>query len=219
MDKIIIAANWKSNKTKIEAQKWLSEIALKSFPENLEVIIFPPFTLLDYFSSFIRVNDVPLKIGAQDVSPFGSGAYTGEISAEQIREFSDYVLIGHSERRSNFAESNKLVSQKIQQSVQQGLKPIVCVYNLDQLEGIPEEVIVSYEPVEAIGTGQPQDPRQVEEFAKNIKLKLNCPIIYGGSVSSDNMKGYLDLESISGLLIGGQSLDESSFMKIIENAS
>lgn len=219
MDKTIIAANWKSNKTKVQAQKWLGEIALKSFPENLEVIIFPPFTLLDYFSSFTRVNNILLKIGAQNVSPFGSGAYTGEISAEQVREFADYVLIGHLERRLNFTESNKLINQKIQQSIQQGLKPIVCVSELGQLEGIPEEVIVSYEPVEAIGTGQPEEPRQVEEFAKNIKLKINSPVIYGGSVCSDNMKDYLDLENISGLLIGGQSLDENSFMKIIENAS
>lgn len=219
MDKTIIAANWKSNKTKVQAQKWLSEIALKNFPENLEVIIFPPFTLLDYFSSFIRVNDVPLKIGAQNVSPFGSGAYTGEISAEQVREFADYVLIGHSERRSNFTESNKLINQKIQQSIQQGLKPIVCVYELNQLEGIPEEVIISYEPVGAIGTGQPENPGQVEEFTKTVKQRINCPVIYGGSVSPENMKNYLNLETISGLLIGGQSLDESSFMKIIENAS
>lgn len=219
MDKTIIAANWKSNKTKIEAQKWLSEIALKSFPSNLEVIVFPPFTLLDYFSSFIRVNDIPLKIGAQDVSPFGSGAYTGEVAAEQIKEFADYVLIGHSERRSNFSESNELISQKIQQSVQQGLKPIVCIFDLQQLEGIPEEAIISYEPVGAIGTGQPQDPGQVAEFAKNVKAKSNCPIIYGGSVSPDNMKNYLSIENVSGLLIGGQSLDENSFMKIIENAS
>lgn len=219
MDKRIIAANWKSNKTKVQAQKWLSEIALKSFPENLEVIIFPPFTLLDFFSSFIRVNDVPLKIGAQNASPFGGGAFTGEVSAEQIKEFADYVLIGHSERRSNFAESNQLVSQKIQQSIQQGLKPIVCVSDLSQLEGIPEEVIVSYEPVEAIGTGQPQDPQRVEEFARSVRSKISCPVIYGGSVSPENMKNYLNLENISGLLIGGQSLDENSFMKIIENAS
>jgi len=219
MDKTIIAANWKSNKTKVEAQKWLNEIALKDFPENLEVIIFPPFTLLEYFSSFIRVNDVPLKIGAQDVSPFGSGAYTGEVSAEQIREFAEYVLIGHSERRTNFAESNKLISQKIHQSIQQGLKPIVCVNDLSQLEGIPQEVVISYEPIESIGTGQPEDPGKVEEFAKNVKQRINCPVIYGGSVSPDNMNNYLKLGPISGLLIGGQSLDENSFMKIIENAS
>ena len=173
MDKIIIAANWKSNKTKVQAQKWLGEIALKSFPDNIEVIIFPPFTLLDHFTSFIRVNDVPLKIGAQDVSPFGSGAYTGEISAEQVKEFADYVLIGHSERRSNFMESNKLISQKIQQSIQQGLKPIVCISEPGQLEGIPEEVVISYEPVEAIGTGQPEDPLKVKEFTKLIKQRIN----------------------------------------------
>lgn len=219
MEKTLIAANWKSNKTKIEAQKWLNEVALKDFPSHLEIIVFPPFTLLDYVSSYVRVNDLPFKIGGQDVSPFDSGAYTGEISAQQLKEFTDYVLIGHSERRSNFAESNKMVSQKIEKSLQQGLIPIVCAYDIGQLEEINSNVIVSYEPLEAIGTGRAESPDIVEQFAGKIKTKLNCPVLYGGSVSPDNIKSYLNLKNISGLLIGGQSLDESSFMRIIENAS
>lgn len=218
MEKIIIAANWKSHKTKIEAQKWLSEIALKDFPSNLEIVVFPPFTLLDYVSSFIKVNDLPLKVGAQDVSPFNDGAFTGEVSAKQISEFASYVLIGHSERRLNFSEENKIIEEKIQRSLETELTPIVCISKLEQL-GEFRNCIVAYEPIEAIGTGQPEDPKTVEEFIEKIKLHTNSPVIYGGSVSPDNAKQYTSLKNISGLLIGGQSLNEISFMKIIQNAS
>lgn len=219
MDKTIIAANWKSHKTKIEAQKWLSEVALKDLPSNLEVVIFPPFTLLDYVSSFIKVNDLPLKVGAQDISPFDEGAYTGEVSASQISEFASYVLIGHSERRSNFSESNSLISQKIKKSIEHKITPIVCVSDLSQLESIGNGNIIAYEPLNAIGSGEPEDPTLVKEFAQKIKAKTNSLVLYGGSITPENIKNYLSLENISGLLVGGQSLDEDTFMSIIQNAS
>ncbi len=220
MEKTIIAANWKSNKTKNEAKNWLEKISLKDFSSSLEIIVFPPFTLLDFVSDFVKSNKLPISVGAQNVSPFEMGPYTGEISASQLREFVSYVLIGHSERRSHFGETNSLVRQKTERVISEGLTPIVCAYELSQLEDVVKsEIVVAYEPLEAIGSGRPENPAVVNDFGKRLREKFNWPVLYGGSISPDNIKSYLNLENISGLLVGGQSLDENSFMRIIENAS
>lgn len=215
----LLAANWKSNKTKFEAKDWLVEISNYEFPEGVEVILFPPSTLLDVVSGYVRVNSMPFKIGAQDVSPFGPGAYTGEVSAEQIKEFADYVLIGHSERRVNFSESTDMIIKKIDRAISVGLTPIVCVSELKELSGlISSKIVVAYEPISAIGTGEAMDPNLVEDFSKEIK-KINIQnVIYGGSVNSENVKSYLSLPSVDGLLVGGQSLDPKSFADLIKNA-
>lgn len=215
----LLAANWKSNKTKFEAKDWLVEISNYEFPEGVEVILFPPSTLLDVVSGYVRVNSMPFKIGAQDVSPFGPGAYTGEVSAEQIKEFADYVLIGHSERRVNFSESTDMIIKKIDRAISVGLTPIVCVSELKELSGLSSSrIVVAYEPISAIGTGEAMDPNLVEDFSKEIK-KINIQnVIYGGSVNSENVKSYLSLPSVDGLLVGGQSLDPKSFADLIKNA-
>lgn len=215
----LLAANWKSNKTKFEAKDWLVEISNYEFPEGVEVILFPPSTLLDVVSGYVRVNSMPFKIGAQDVSPFGPGAYTGEVSAEQIKEFADYVLIGHSERRVNFSESTDMIIKKIDRAISVGLTPIVCVSELKELSGLSSSrIVVAYEPISAIGTGEAMDPNLVEDFSKEIK-KINIQnVIYGGSVNSENVKNYLSLPSVDGLLVGGQSLDPKSFADLIKNA-
>lgn len=215
----LLAANWKSNKTKFEAKDWLVEISNYEFPEGVEVILFPPSTLLDVVSGYVRVNSMPFKIGAQDVSPFGPGAYTGEVSAEQIKEFADYVLIGHLERRVNFSESTDMIIKKIDRAISVGLTPIVCVSELKELSGLSSSrIVVAYEPISAIGTGEAMDPNLVEDFSKEIK-KINIQnVIYGGSVNSENVKNYLSLPSVDGLLVGGQSLDPKSFADLIKNA-
>ncbi len=215
----LLALNWKSNKTKIEAKDWLVETSGIEIPEGLQVVVFPPFTLLDVMNGYVRVNSLPLKIGAQDVSPFEKGAYTGEVSAEQIKEFSEYVLIGHSERRSNLKEDVEIISKKVDQALSQGLKVVVCVSSLDELSGLkPEGLVIAYEPIEAIGTGNATDPTAVEEMAKKIKSMGFKNVIYGGSVNSKNIKTFLDLPSIGGALVGGESLDPKSFESLIRNA-
>ncbi|MBP9716481.1 MAG: triosephosphate isomerase [Candidatus Levybacteria bacterium] len=215
----LLALNWKSNKTKIEAKDWLVETSGVEIPEGIQVVVFPPFTLLDVMNGYVRVNSLPLKIGAQDVSPFDKGAYTGEVSAEQIKEFSEYVLIGHSERRNNLKEDVEIISKKVGQALSQGLKVVVCFSNLDELSGLKTEgLIIAYEPVEAIGTGNPTDPAVVEEMAKKIKNMGFKDVLYGGSVNSKNIKTFLDLPSIDGALVGGESLDPKSFESLIKNA-
>lgn len=221
----ILVANWKSNKTKTEAKNWLEEVSAQSFPEILEVIILAPFTLLDTISGHIRVNDLPFKLGAQDVSPFDSGAYTGEISAKQIKEFADYVLIGHSERRTNFSEDKEIVRKKIEKAIAAGLTPIVCVSDLSQIDNLEsnKEIVIAYEPPGVISTSgpnaSPESPALVSEFIKKLKERLSVEVIYGGSVDADNIRKYLSLENISGVLVGGQSLDPGSFINILKNAS
>ncbi len=220
-----LVANWKSNKTKFEAKDWLAEVSAQSFGEGLKIIILAPFTLLDTISGHIRVNDLRIKLGAQDISPFDNGPYTGEVSGKLIKEFADYVLIGHSERRVNFGESDEMVGKKVDRAIAVGITPIVCISNLSQLDGLEskKEIVFVYEPPGAISTSGPdakaENPNLTLEFVRKIKEKTPSVVIYGGSVDANNVKEYLDLENISGALIGGQSLDPGNFINILKNAS
>lgn len=216
----LLAANWKSNKTKFEAKDWLIEVADSGVPPNLDVVIFPPFTLLDLISGYVKVNSLPFKVGAQDVSPFEGGAYTGEVSAKQIEEFCDYVIIGHSERRKNFNEGKEMVLQKIKKAEAEGLSPIVCISELNELEGLESgKAVIAYEPLASIGTGNAEDPKAVEDFAAKIRQVKNNTIIYGGSVGPDNIKNYLSIPLVEGVLVGSASLDAAKFIDLIKNAS
>ncbi len=215
----LLAFNWKSNKTKIEAKDWLVDASSVEVPEGIKVVVFPPFTLLDVMNGYVRVNSLPFSIGAQDVSPYGKGAYTGEVSAEQIKEFSEYVLIGHSERRINLKEDANMISKKVDQALSQKLKIIVCISSLDELlELKPEGLVIAYEPIGAIGTGNASSPKEVEEMSKKIKDMGFKDVIYGGSVNSENIKTFLGLSLVDGVLVGGESLDPKSFINIIGNA-
>lgn len=219
MKNLIIAGNWKSNMTKLEAKDWLEKFSLESIPEHAEVILFAPYTLLDMINGYIKVNGLNIKLGSQNISNFPKGAYTGEIYAEQIKEFAQYVLIGHSERRSNFGETDEIVNKKIEAAKNAGLETIVCVSNIEQLKNISAETIIAYEPIEAIGTGNPDSPEDVVDMALKLKGIKNTKLLYGGSVNSDNILNYTGLENIDGALIGTDSLDADSFIKNIKNAS
>lgn len=224
MKNLLLFANWKSNKTKNEARNWIFQISREKFPEELQVIILPPFTLLDFLDSFIKVNNLSIKLGAQDLSLFEKGAYTGEINAWQIKEFAEFVVIGHSERRKNFSEDANIINGKIKQANLAKLIPIVCVSTIEEAEALSsdKELIIAYEPPGAISTSgsfaQAEDPKSVGEFAKKIKEKMNIKVLYGGSVDKENVKIYTSLEHIDGVLVGGKSLDADSFIGIINNA-
>ncbi len=224
MKNALIFANWKSNKNKNEAKNWLEEVSVQTFPSNLEVVILLPFTLLDFVSNFIKERSLPFKIGAQDVSPFESGPYTGEVSASQIKEFAEFALIGHSERRTNFGESDEMVRKKVEMVTAKGLIPIVCVSELLQLNGLEsyEDIIIAYEPPGAISTSGPnanaENPQSVSMFAQKVKERILANMIYGGSVNTENVSTYLNLENVDGVLVGGESLDAKSFINILKNA-
>jgi triosephosphate isomerase len=229
MKKLFIIANWKSNKTIKETEKWFHDFdkEIKHNPfslEDKEVIIAPSFTLLEharYCSSNLKLH---IKFGAQDISSFDEGAYTGEVSAKQIKELADYVIVGHSERRANFSESDEVVTQKIGQTFKHDLVPIVCISDIKQISNFKfqisnYQIIIAYEPLFAIGSGQPDTPANANDMAKKIKEVLGeIPVLYGGSVSPENVRSFTKMPSIDGVLVGGASLNPLEFLEIIKNA-
>lgn len=181
--------------------------------DTVGVVICAPFTLLAASKELIAVHNVHMAIGAQDVSPFGKGPYTGEISAEMIKEFASYVLIGHSERRQYFEESEEELAFELLQAHTAGLSTVYCVPDSD--EHIPKETdVVAYEPISAIGTGIPEDPKDVTVVCRKIRETIQVPILYGGSVTAENSAGLLATGAIDGFLVGSASLDPEKFYSI-----
>ncbi len=228
MKKIFIIANWKSNKNVSESNHWLQEFSIFNFPSNSagrqisnekEVIICPPFTLLPTMKWYIETKKLPVKLGSQNISPFEAGAYTGEVNAEQIKELADYVIIGHSERRNNFGETDEMLMQKVKMALKAGLIPIYCIQDENTL--VPEGVsLVAYEPLTAIGTGNPDTPENAERVANKVKQRSRDikHILYGGSVTADNVRNFTSLPSIDGVLVGSVSLGPAKFTDLIKNA-
>lgn len=219
---IWIIANWKSNKTIKEALEWLFEIGPK-LPEKdppdggLKFVVCPMFSVIPEFKKAVDEGGFPILIGSQDISPFGIGAYTGEEPAEFLKQYINLSIIGHSERRENFKETDEIVSQKTQRALEQGIIPLVCVQNEET--PVPNGCnLIAYEPVFAIGTGEPDTPENASKVAGSLKNKYgsNVEILYGGSVNSENIKSFLSLPNINGVLIGKSSLDADKFLKIIE---
>lgn len=213
----LIIANWKCNPATLkEAQELFNGI--KKDIENKNVVICPPTIFL---SSLICEG---IKFGAQNCFSENKGAYTGEISPQMIKSIGcEYVIIGHSERRTIFNESNVDVSNKVIKVQQSGLIPIVCVGESkdqntfeiieEQIKDIDKDVILAYEPLWAIGTGENASIEKVKEVRDFLKERK---VLYGGSVNSQNTKDYLEITD--GLLIGGASLNNEEFLKIIKTA-
>ncbi len=220
MKKLFIIGNWKSYKTLFDVNEWIDGISDFDFSghESKEIIVCAPFTLLLQLKSLISEKNLPIKIGAQNISPFEEGAYTGEINGEQIKEFADYVIIGHSERRANFSETDEVLEKKVKLAREHGLKIIFCVQGSDT--PIPEGVdVVAYEPIFAIGSGNPDTPENAESVAKKIKERAGVKfIIYGGSVKPENVNSFTSKILIDGVLPGGASLDPDKFSRIISNS-
>lgn len=220
MKKQFIVANWKSHKTTEEAKDWLTEFAVHSsqIAGDKEIIICPSFPLLPMIAAFIRQHHENFFIGTQDISPYPEGAYTGAVSGKLLKEFGTYAIIGHSERRQYFHESLEDLSKKVTLALSCGITPIYCVSKKD--EKIPAGVkIVAFEPIAAIGSGAPEDPTMVEAIASFIKQKNSVLyVLYGGSVTPDNVNTYTSLSSINGVLVGGASLSADTFADIIQHA-
>jgi triosephosphate isomerase (TIM) len=223
--KTFIVANWKSNVTESEARNWLNEFRIEGLDlGNKEIIICPSFILLSNLKSYFVEHNFPVKLGAQDISSMNEGAYTGGVNGKQIKEVADYVIVGHSERRKNFSETEEIINSKIDLALKSGLTVIACVSNLDQVKSIEQfkessNLVVAYEPLFAIGSGSADTPENADEMAKNIKLILSkSPVLYGGSVVPANVNSFLKMSNISGVLVGKASLDPKEFYEIIKNA-
>lgn len=225
MKKLYIVGNWKSNKTESETISWFQRLMINDLRfTNKEIIVCPSFTMLPILKSLIINHKSSIKLGAQDISPFEDGPYTGEVNGKQIKEFADYVIIGHSERRSHFGEEEGMVNKKLEMGFKYGLIPILCVSDTTQLQTINHEpitnnLIVAYEPLFAIGTGSPDTPENADSIAFTIKKELgNVLALYGGSVKETNVNSFTSKSNIDGILVGGASLDPKEFVNIIHNA-
>ncbi|MQG15261.1 MAG: triose-phosphate isomerase [SAR202 cluster bacterium] len=247
MSEIIVAANWKMNKTVTESNDLVKEI-LKEVPviDSVTCIVFPPFLSLPSVANLIKGSSI--KLGAQNMHSAQKGAFTGEVSGLMLQDYCSYVLLGHSERRVLFGETDEFVNEKLAGAIEFGLRPIVCVgeqssdrargltenvirsqikNSLKDIEGI-NDIIVAYEPVWAIGTGTAASPEDAEEVNKFIRDELalmfgsekvlQTPILYGGSVTEDNIAEFLAKPNVNGALIGGASLSSEGFTQILQNA-
>lgn len=203
-----------------ESLDWINAVGPKlNKREDLQVVVCPRFSALPELHQEIQANHYPIILGSQDLSPFGLGSFTGEEPAELLKELVTMSIIGHSERRSKFGETDEIVKTKCDVARKVGIEPILCVQ--DANTPIPEGIkIAAYEPVFAIGTGTPDTPENAETVAKEIESKYpELAVLYGGSVTSENCESFVEKDSISGLLIGKASLNADEFLKIVQNCA
>ena len=249
MGKRLIVGNWKMNLNMHEASLYMHKLmdALPSH-RDVETVVAP--TTLTLQSLSLQINRRIAKLAAQQCYWRDQGAYTGEVPAAHLRGIADYVLVGHSERRYIFHESEKDIRLKVQAAVRNRIVPILCIGETaherslgemtvvlqDQLtSGLAnitaeelEHVVVAYEPIWAIGTGDSARPTDVIEAVKVIRGQLAhlfgrkhatlVRVLYGGSVTIDNAAEYLAIEGIDGLLVGGASLDVHQFTEMVKKA-
>lgn len=214
----LIIGNWKSHKSVAEAESYFGDLAAEYASSQEKTVVFcPPYPLLDLCRSLIKKHQLNWQLGAQDVSAFPMGKHTGEVNAKLLKDFVSYVLIGHSERRA-MGETDDVLLEKVKRVREAGLTPIYFVP--DENAPIPEEVeIVAYEPVFAIGTGNPDTPEDAEKVALHLKSqKYVSTVLYGGSVDDKNVNLFMSCSSIDGIVPGTASLDPIVFARLVHNA-
>ena len=242
-----IVGNWKMNSTVDQARILASAIkdGLKDLP-NVEVAVCPPFTSVQAVRSILR--DSGIGVGAQNMHHEASGAFTGEVSTEMVAELCDYVILGHSERREHFGETDESVRLKVAAALETSLKAIVCVgerleaREAGDAEGVverqlteglagvqsPAGLLIAYEPVWAIGTGRAATASDAQAMMAHIRSLLSrqlgaagahVPLLYGGSVTDQNVGELVREPDIDGALVGGASLKPDVFVRLVQNAA
>ena len=243
MPDLVVAGNWKMNTTVSEAAALAAGVRDGAAAiSGVELVLCPPFVSLAAVSDSVKGSEV--KVGAQNMHFEGSGAFTGEVSPGMLQGLCDYVILGHSERRQMFAETNPSVNSKIKAAQAAGLKPILCVgETLEQREaGKASEIIggqiraglegnsdtsgliVAYEPIWAIGTGQAATPETAAEIMGGVILETlrslfsdaadDISLLYGGSMNATNAGDYAAQDCIHGGLVGGAALQAESFLQV-----
>jgi triosephosphate isomerase (TIM) len=246
----LMAGNWKMHENHLEAIALVQKLAFTLTDRDygfVEVAVLPPFTALRSVQTLIDADKLRIAYGAQDLSPYDSGAYTGDISGPMLAKLGcHYVLAGHSERRQYHHETNELVNVKVQAALRSGLTPIMCLgesleirqegrqheHGMIQLDGglkgIPAAavagMVIAYEPIWAIGTGEVATPADAQQMASAIRSRISeihdaetaasVRILYGGSVKPDNIAPIMAQPDVDGALVGGASLDAGQFAQI-----
>ncbi|APF33634.1 triose-phosphate isomerase [Microbacterium sp. AISO3] len=247
----LIAGNWKMNLDHLQAVAFVQKLHwtlkdAKHDDDSVEVAVFPPFTDLRTVQTLLDADKIAFALGAQDLSTKDSGAYTGEISGAFLKQLDcRYVIIGHSERREYHAETDEVVAAKVQAALRHGLSPVICVGEtaedlekhgasavpVAQLEAAlagvaaDADIVVAYEPVWAIGSGQAATPQQAQDVCAKLRevvgsvlgadAAARTRILYGGSVKSANIAGFMREPDVDGALVGGASLVADEFAAII----
>jgi len=244
-----IAGNWKMNLDHLQAIATVQKLAwtlkdARHDHDDVEVAVFPPFTDLRSVQTLISADKLEIRFGAQDLSQYDSGAYTGDVSGAFLAALDvQYVIVGHSERRTMHGETDEVVAAKTAAAVKHGIVPVVCVGEtgeereqrgagvvpVEQLQVVlgavqPSEIVVAYEPVWAIGSGQAATPEQAQDDCAALRRAIAAAwgdeaaaatrVLYGGSVKSGNIAGFLREPDIDGALVGGASLDVQEFAAI-----
>jgi len=244
-----MAGNWKMNLTVAEAEQYIAALLPRvSGADGVDVAVCVPYTALQAVVESVRGSRV--RVYAQNMHEATNGAFTGEVSAPMLTELGvDGVVLGHSERRQLFGESDRALAEKVTAALQAGLEPVLCVGETEEererdetdrklrhqvweaLDDLtPEQVarvVIAYEPIWAIGTGQVATPEQVQEAAAFVRALVGdkapeaadtVRVLYGGSVKPDNAGELLDLPDVDGALVGGASLDAEDFAAMVNAA-
>lgn len=250
MRKKIVAGNWKMNHDLSETEMFFVNLKNQVFPEDVSVMIAPAFTNL--YHAFQSLKEHPVEIVAQNMHAKEEGAYTGEVSAKMLKSVGvKTVILGHSERREYNKESNQELAEKVNTAIENEMTVIFCIgesleerksnKHFDLVENQLSEglfhlkendwknIVIAYEPVWAIGTGETASPEQAQEIHEFIRKTIaskysqntadGVQILYGGSVKPDNAKEIFSKPDVDGGLVGGASLDVENFMKIVNAAS
>ena len=247
----LISGNWKMNHNHFEAIQTIQKLAYalnRDDYRHVDVSVHPPFTDLRSVQTVLQADDIPIALGAQDCHPEDKGAYTGEVSAAMLAKLDvAFVIVGHSERRGLFGETDELVNAKARAVLRHNMVPIVCVgETVEQrraghahdvvagqvagsLDGLDAEVVgklvVAYEPVWAIGTGETATPADAQDMCNHVRSLVadrwgsaaaaSLRIQYGGSVKPSNAPDLMEQPDIDGALVGGASLDAADFARIV----
>jgi triosephosphate isomerase len=247
----LMAGNWKMNLNHLEAISLVQKLSFSLSDKDLdavECVVLPPFVDLRSVQTMVDGDRLRIGYGAQDLSPFDSGAHTGDVSGAMLAKLGcGYVVVGHSERRTDHAESDELVRSKVLAAGRHGLVPILCIgeglevrqagshvaHCVEQLRAalvdVPEAVlktlVVAYEPIWAIGTGEVATPEDAQEVCEAVRALLaevaggdvadGIRVLYGGSVKSSNVAAIMAQPDVDGALVGGASLEAEEFAKIV----
>jgi triosephosphate isomerase len=248
--KPLIAGNWKMHNNHLEAIALTQQLAFRLTAKDFDaadVVVLPPFTSLRSVQTLVQGDKLRLRYGAQDISPHADGAYTGDVSGRMLAKLGcSFVLAGHSERRHYHGEDDALVGAKVRAIVASEMAPVLCVgepltvrqedgqlaHCLGQFDGATDGLsadqvsgmVVAYEPIWAIGTGEVASPEDAQEVCAAIRQRVSgrhgpevgaaVRILYGGSVKPDNMPAIMAQPDIDGALVGGASLDYEGFVRI-----